>query len=337
MKEALLYEKGENGKVECHLCPHRCKIQKGRKGICGVRENIDGTLYSLVYNLACSCHIDPIEKKPFFHFFPGSTSLSIATVGCNLSCKFCQNWTISQAPKDGEVFGEELLPSKIVKLAKENGCKSISYTYTEPTIFFEYSYDTARLAKGEGIYNNFVTNGYISEDALRMVAPYLDACNVDLKGDDNFYRTLCNARQGPVLSSIRLMKNLGIWVEITTLLIEEKNTSFKILSDIAKFIKEIGQETPWHISRFYPHYKMLEASPTSLSSIEKAREIGKNEGIMYVYSGNIPGDPGENTYCPKCKKAIIKRFGFSVIENSIKDGSCPYCKTKIDGIWASSP
>lgn len=333
MKEALLYEKGENKNVECHLCPHRCKIQNGKRGICGVRENIDGTLYSLVYNLACSCHIDPIEKKPFFHFFPGSTSLSIATVGCNFSCKFCQNWEISQAPKKNQIFGEPLPPSKIVKMAKENGCKSISYTYTEPTIFFEYSYDIAPLAKEEGLYNNFVTNGYISKEALKMIAPYLDACNVDLKGDDNFYKTLCSAKAEPVLESIRLMKELNIWVEITTLIIPEKNTSFEILSNIAKFIKEIGEETPWHISRFYPHYKMLDIPPTPLSFIENAREIGENEGIKYVYCGNIPGDPGENTYCPRCKKAIIKRFGFSLIENVIKDGACPYCKEKIDGIW----
>jgi len=332
MHEALLYEKkGEF--AECHLCPHGCKIRDGGRGICGVRENKGGILYSLVYNLASSFHIDPIEKKPFFHFLPGSFSFSIATVGCNLSCKFCQNWEISQAPKDGKIFGKELPPEKIVKLAKENGCKSISYTYTEPTIFFEYAYDTARLAKKEGLYNNFVTNGYISKEALEMIAPYLDACNVDLKGDDNFYRNLCSARQKPILSSIRLMKELGIWVEITTLLIPEKNTKEEILLDIASFIKEIGEETPWHLSRFHPNYKMLDISPTPLSFIEKAREIGNKVGLRYVYSGNIPGDIGENTYCYSCKERLISRFGFSVLSNFLKNGACPNCKAQIDGVF----
>ncbi|MEW6103565.1 MAG: AmmeMemoRadiSam system radical SAM enzyme [bacterium] len=333
MKEAFLYEKKDDF-VECHLCSHRCRIKQGKRGICGVRENRDGILYSLVHNLACSCNIDPIEKKPFFHFLPGSYSLSVATVGCNLACKFCQNWTISQAPKDEDgIFGEELPPSRIVKTAKVKGCKSISYTYTEPTIFFEYAFETANIAKKEGLYNNFVTNGYMSPEALKMIAPYLDAANVDLKGDDNFYKTLCNARQEPVLSSIRLMKELGIWVEITTLLIPEKNTSSGILSDIAKFIKEVGEETPWHISRFHPNYKMLDIPPTPISFIERAREIGKNAGLRYVYSGNIPGDPGENTYCYQCKEPIINRIGFSVLSNSLKDGVCPNCKAKIDGIF----
>ncbi|MEW6481895.1 MAG: AmmeMemoRadiSam system radical SAM enzyme [bacterium] len=333
MKEALLYEKKE-GLVECQLCSHRCRIKEGKRGICGVRENKDGILYSLVYNLACSCNIDPIEKKPFFHFLPGSFSLSIATVGCNLACKFCQNWTISQAAKDeNEIFGSELPPSRIVSKAKTEGCKSISYTYTEPTIFFEYAFDTAKLAKKEGLYNNFVTNGYMSPEALKMIAPYLDAANVDLKGDDNFYKTLCQARKEPVLSSIRLMKELGIWVEITTLLIPEKNTSSEILSDIARFIKEIGEETPWHISRFHPNYKMLSLPPTPVSFIEKAREIGEKAGLRYVYSGNIPGDAGENTYCYQCKEPIINRFGFSVLENALKDGACPHCKAKIDGVF----
>ncbi len=333
MHEALLYEKKESY-IECHLCSHFCKITEGKRGICGVRENRGGILYSLVYNLACSCHVDPIEKKPFFHFFPSSKSLSIATVGCNLNCKFCQNWEISQSPKgEGEIFGEKIAPVEIVKLAKEHKCKSISYTYTEPTIFFEYAYDTAKLAKKEGIYNNFVTNGYMSEEALRMIAPYLDACNVDLKGDDEFYKNLCTARQEPVLSSIRLMKKLGIWVEITTLLVPEKNTSFKILSDIAGFIKEIGVDTPWHISRFQPNYKMLDIPPTPISNISEARNIGYDAGLRYVYSGNIPGDSGENTYCYQCKKPLIKRFGFSILENVLKDRTCPNCKAKIDGIF----
>ena len=334
MREALLYEKLKNKKVRCNLCPHHCVIEEAKRGICGVKENKEGTLYSLVYGRAVASGVDPIEKKPFFHFFPGSYAFSIATVGCNFSCLFCQNADISQFPKEKkEIIGEFLPPEEIVSYAKRNKCKSISYTYTEPTIFFEYAYETAKIAHQQGIKNNFVTNGFISKEAIKLISPYLDAANVDLKSfGDDFYKKFCGARLQPVLDSLKLMKELGIWVEVTTLIIPTLNDSAEELKSIAEFILGLGQETPWHISRFYPHYKMADLPPTPVETLHKAREIGKKAGLNYVYSGNVPGDEGENTFCPHCGKKVISRYGFQSLENRLKEGKCPYCGTKIAGI-----
>jgi len=334
MREALLYEKLKNKKVRCNLCPHHCVIEEAKRGICGVKENKEGTLYSLVYGRAVASGVDPIEKKPFFHFFPGSYAFSIATVGCNFSCLFCQNADISQFPKEKkEIIGEFLPPEEIVSYAKRNKCKSISYTYTEPTIFFEYAYETAKIAHQQGIKNNFVTNGFISKEAIKLISPYLDAANVDLKSfGDDFYKKFCGARLQPVLDSLKLMKELGIWVEVTTLIIPTLNDSAEELKSIAEFILGLGQETPWHISRFYPHYKMADLPPTPVETLHKAREIGKKVGLNYVYSGNVPGDEGENTFCPHCGKKVISRYGFQTLKNYIKQGKCPYCGTKIAGV-----
>jgi len=334
MREALLYEKLKNKKVRCNLCPHHCVIEEAKRGICGVKENKEGTLYSLVYGRAVASGVDPIEKKPFFHFFPGSYAFSIATVGCNFSCLFCQNADISQFPKEKkEIIGEFLPPEEIVSYAKRNKCKSISYTYTEPTIFFEYAYETAKIAHQQGIKNNFVTNGFISKEAIKLISPYLDAANVDLKSfGDDFYKKFCGARLQPVLDSLKLMKELGIWVEVTTLIIPTLNDSAEELKSIAEFILGLGQETPWHISRFYPHYKMADLPPTPVETLHKAREIGKKVGLNYVYSGNVPGDEGENTFCPDCGKKLIRRYGFQTLKNYIKEGKCPYCGTKIAGV-----
>ena len=334
MREALLYEKLKNKKVRCNLCPHHCVIEEAKRGICGVKENKEGTLYSLVYGRAVASGVDPIEKKPFFHFFPGSYAFSIATVGCNFSCLFCQNADISQFPKEKkEIIGEFLPPEEIVSYAKRNKCKSISYTYTEPTIFFEYAYETAKIAHQQGIKNNFVTNGFISKEAIKLISPYLDAANVDLKSfGDDFYKKFCGARLQPVLDSLKLMKELGIWVEVTTLIIPTLNDSAEELKSIAEFILGLGQETPWHISRFYPHYKMADLPPTPVETLHKAREIGKKVGLNYVYSGNVPGDEGENTFCPHCGKKVISRYGFQTLKNYIKEGKCPYCGTKIAGV-----
>ncbi len=334
MKEAFLYEKLKDKKVRCNLCPHHCVIEKGKRGICGVRENKEGTLYSLVYGRAVANNVDPIEKKPFFHFFPGSYAFSIATVGCNFRCSFCQNADISQFPKEKkEIIGEPLSPEEIVSDAKRNKCKSISYTYTEPTIFFEYAYETAKLAKEEGIKNNFVTNGFISKEAIKLISPYLDAANVDLKSfRDDFYKKFCGARLQPVLDSLKLMKELGIWVEVTTLIIPTFNDSTEELKSIAEFVFGLGKETPWHISLFYPHYKLTDLPPTSVKSLHQARDIGKKAGLDYVYAGNVPGDERENTFCPDCGKKVISRYGFQVLENHLKEGKCPYCGAKIAGI-----
>jgi len=334
MKEALLYDKLEGKKVKCSLCSHRCKIAEGKRGICGVRENIGGNLYTLVYENAIAEHIDPIEKKPFFHFRPGSMSFSIGTAGCNFRCLHCQNWDISQSPvKRRGIVGKSLPCEEIVKLAKKYNCKSISYTYTEPTIFFEYAYDTAKLAKKEGIDNNFVTNGYMSPEALEMISPYLDAANVDLKAfTDKFYREICGAKLEPVLETLRGIKKLGIWVEVTTLIIPTLNDSKDELGEIANFIyKELGRDTPWHVSMFYPRYKM-HLPPTPIETLSMARKIGLDAGLRYVYSGNIPDDIGENTYCYNCGELLIRRYGFSILENKIKDSRCFNCNAKIDGV-----
>jgi len=336
LKEAMFYEKLEDELVNCDLCSHRCrKIADSKKGICGVRENRDGKLYSLVYGKAVARSIDPIEKKPLFNFLPGSRSYSIATVGCNFRCDNCQNYDISQMPKErGIIVGHDVSPKEIVSAAKVNNCESIAYTYTEPTIFFEYAYDTAKMAKKEGIKNVFVTNGYITSEALKKISPYLDAANIDLKSfKDNFYRKRCGARLKPVLDSIRLYKSLGIWIEITTLIIPTLNDSEEELRKIAEFISEVGEDTPWHISQFYPTYKLITLPRTPVATLRKASKIGLEAGLKYVYEGNVPGENGENTYCPNCEKLLIHRFGYQIRENKIKNSTCTFCGAKIDGLY----
>jgi len=335
MKEAMFYEKLDGNAVKCNLCSHRCgRITNSKRGICGVRENRDGTLYSLVYGKVVARAVDPIEKKPLFHFLPGSNAYSIATVGCNFRCRNCQNFEISQMPRERNVIiGEDVTPEEIVAAAKRNRCESIAYTYTEPTIFFEYAYDIAKLASKEGIKNVFVTNGYITEEALVEIKHYLDAANIDLKSfSDEFYRKNCGARLSPVLDSIRLHKSLGIWIEITTLIIPTLTDSEKNLRKIAEFIKDVGEEVPWHISRFHPTYQLLDLPRTPIATLHKAREIGLEVGLRYVYEGNVPGEVGENTYCYKCGKPLIRRHGYAILENKIKNSECSYCGAKIDGV-----
>ncbi len=335
MKEAMLYIPLEEGKVKCHLCSHRCVISPSKRGLCGVRENREGKLFSLVFGRAISMNIDPIEKKPLFHLLPGSTSFSIATVGCNFRCLQCQNHEISQMPVDlKRIDGSMVSPSKIVSLAKENGCRSISYTYTEPTIYFEYAYETAALASQEGIRNIFVTNGYMTEEALRTIQPYLHGANVDLKSyQEKFYQEICGAKLQPVLESLKWMKKLGVWVEITTLVIPTLNDSEKEFEEIAQFILSLGVEVPWHLSAFYPSYKMINLPRTPARTLHRAREVGLKAGLRYVYCGNIPGQGGEDTFCPGCGRNIIERMGFRVVRNYMVDGTCQHCQEKIDGIW----
>jgi pyruvate formate lyase activating enzyme len=335
VKEASFYEKGENGKVHCYLCRHHCVISDGKRGICCVRENRGGTLYTLVYGNPCSWHVDPIEKKPLFHFFPGSKAFSIATVGCNFRCLHCQNHEISQLPRDhDQIAGEVRSPEEIVAQAQRTGCRSISYTYTEPTMFYEYAWDIAKLAREQGISNNFVTNGYIEKEPLSAIRPYLDAANIDLKSiSDDFYKKVCGARVDGVLESIKHYKALGIWIEITTLIIPNYNDSDHEFEAIARFIRdEAGPETPWHVSAFHPTYKLTDAPPTPSNTLIRARQIGIDAGLRYVYTGNIPGLSAEHTYCYQCKKPVIKRHGFNVAEYSIDAGFCKYCGAKIDGV-----
>jgi pyruvate formate lyase activating enzyme len=333
-KEAMLYEKLDSKSVHCYLCAHHCKIANSKFGICGVRQNIDGKLYTLVYAQAIAADVDPIEKKPLYHFLPSTTSYSIATIGCNFKCGFCQNWQISQASiKDGSILtGYKLMPEQIVKQAKKNNCSSISYTYTEPTIFFEYAYDTAKLAKQAGLHNIFVTNGFMTKQALDAIRPYLDAANVDLKSfSDDYYKKNCKAHLQPVLDSIKYMKELNMWVEITTLIIPGENDSEEELNQIAKFIAQTGKDIPWHISRFHPDYQFTDYPPTSMDTLRKAREIGKSQGLRYIYMGNVLED--SNTYCHNCNNLLIKRSYFHAERFNIKDNRCPSCGAVIDGVW----
>ncbi|MFH2067617.1 MAG: AmmeMemoRadiSam system radical SAM enzyme [Pseudomonadota bacterium] len=334
--EAFLYEKWEDQEVRCHLCSHRCMIKKGKRGICGVRENRSGRLETLVYGKIVAQNIDPIEKKPIFHLAPGSLSYSIATCGCNFSCRFCQNSEIAQMPseQDGMIIGHDTLPEDIVEDALRNGCKTIAYTYTEPTVFFEFAFETARLAQKKGLKNIFVTNGYMTPEALDMIAPVLDAANVDLKAFNNeFYQKICHAKLEPVKNTLKKMKALGILVEVTTLLIPGLNDDTSELKRLAAFIAgDLGVETPWHISRFHPTYKMTDRDITSVNAIMQARQIGLDAGLRYVYSGNIHGDSGENTLCYHCGKILIRRHGYHIHDYQIKNSQCPYCRTTIDGI-----
>ncbi|MFA5156707.1 MAG: AmmeMemoRadiSam system radical SAM enzyme [Candidatus Omnitrophota bacterium] len=335
MKEALLYEKLENKLVRCFLCAHQCRIPDTKYGFCGVRQNLDGTLYTHVYGKPITLHIDPIEKKPLYHFLPGTFSFSLATVGCNFHCGFCQNWEISQTTaRDGVRFPEEdVFPGEIVENALKNECRSISYTYTEPTIFFEYALDIAKLAKEKGLYNVFVTNGYMTKDALEMIRPFLDAANVDLKFfREDSYRRVCTASLEPVKDTIRLMRELGIWVEVTTLVVPGENDSKEELGDIANFLASVDKGMPWHISRFHPDYKFTDHKATPEETLKMAQGLGKAAGIKYIYAGNVSGW-GNDTYCPACGKALIKREGFEVLMNKVKQGKCGFCQVQIAGVF----
>lgn len=333
--ETYIYEKLDNKRVKCGICNHFCIIENGKRGICNVRENRDGILESLVYGKIIARGIDPIEKKPVFHLRPGSYAYSIATVGCNFRCSFCQNSDISQMPSahNGIIRGVDMSPETIVKQALKGNCTSIAYTYTEPGVFFEFAFDTAKIAHEKGLANIFVTNGYMSSEVIRMIAPYLDAANVDLKSfKDGFYQKECGAKLEPVKENLKLMKTLGILVEVTTLLIPGKNDDIKELEAMADFIaEELGVDTPWHISGFHPCYKMTDCVSTPVTSLEKAYETGKKAGLKYVYTGNAPGLESENTFCYSCGKLLIKRIGYNIETFFIQDdkhpesGLCPDC------------
>jgi pyruvate formate lyase activating enzyme len=335
--EAYLYESLKDNEVKCNLCNHRCNIKNGRRGICGIRENRGGVLETLVYGKVIARHIDPIEKKPLFHFLPGSLSYSIATVGCNFKCRFCQNADIAQMPSDrnGRIVGDAFTPEDVVAAALKGDCKTIAYTYTEPTVYFEFAYDTAKLATEKGIRNVFVTNGYMTEEALQMIHPFLDAANVDLKAfTEDFYKTTCKAKLVHVKETLKRMKSLGIFIEVTTLIIPGLNDDKKELENLSAFLVDaLGPETPWHISRFHPTYKLMDRPPTPVETLIRAREIGINSGLKYVYTGNVPGESGEKTFCDQCDHLLIDRWGFYVQNNRIKNGKCPQCGAAVDGVW----
>lgn len=338
LKEALYYRviDTKKGIVECQLCPRGCMIAEGEYGFCRARKNIKGKLYSLGYASPCAVHIDPIEKKPFFNVYPRSLSFSVASAGCNLRCRFCQNWQISQASPE-DTANQLLPPEKLVALAQQNRCRSIAYTYTEPTNFFEYMLDTAKIASSKGILNVCHSNGYINQEPLRTLCKYLDAANIDLKGfNRSFYNKLCEAELEPVLETIKTLKRSGVWVEITNLVIPGHNDDQKMLTDMCRWIyQNAGADVPIHFSRFFPMYRMTNISPTPVSTLEKARDIALKAGLQFAYTGNVPGHEGEHTYCPACKRMVIRRSGYNILEYTLKGGACPGCGKKVGGIWAT--
>jgi pyruvate formate lyase activating enzyme len=336
--EARLYEREIGARVRCHLCAYRCIVQPGKQGVCKVRFNQDGTLLTRVYGRTIAENPDPVEKKPLFHVHPGSQSYSVAAAGCNLRCAWCQSWEISQLPREKKVVaGLPSAPGEIVDAALRSGCRSIAYTYTEPTIFFEYAYDTARQARDAGLANLIVTNGYMTHEMLEAFEPYLDAANVDLKAfRDSTYRKHIRARLQPVLDSLKTIKRLGIWLEVTTLVIPGVNDDPSELRDLARFVAdELGAETPWHLTRFFPAYKMTGLPETPVQTLRTAREIGRGEGLDFVYAGNLPDGDGQDTFCPDCGKTLVHRCGFHVFDNRIERGACPVCRAPIAGVGMS--
>lgn len=334
LKEALYYVKLDRKNVGCVLCPRRCVIAPGHRGFCGVRENQGGILISLVYARPCAIHIDPIEKKPLFHVLPGAQAFSLATVGCNLKCKFCQNWQISQASPD-DVVVDEVSPAEVVRRARDSGVPVIAYTYTEPTIFYEYMLDTARLAKQAGLKNVMHSSGFINEEPLRQLIPYLDAANIDLKGFSNrFYGEMTLGNLDDVLRTLKILKEKGVWVEVTNLILPGLNDDSGEIRKMCLWIRDnLGDRTPVHFSRFWPMYKLMNLSPTPVETLQMARTIARGVGLKYVYIGNVSESEAQNTICPKCGEIVISRSGYVVTAMHVIDGRCEFCGEKIDGVW----
>jgi len=335
-RDAILYVRQPDGTVICQLCAHRCVIRPSRRGICWVRENQNGKLVTLVADRVVSVSIDPIEKKPFFHFLPGSLAYSLSTVGCNFRCPFCQNWEIAQWPREhtGPVPGTPTTPQKIVGAARATGCAAIAYTYTEPTIFFELALETSRLAAAAGLKNVFVTNGYMTSEALDLIAPVLHAANIDLKSfTDRYYRRVCGATLAPVLDMIRRLHERGVWVEITTLVVPGRNDSDTELRALASWLAALDRDIPWHVSAFYPTYKMVDVPPTPMPTLLRAARIGQEAGLRFIYIGNVSGGEWQDTICPACGGRLARRRGFTVLDCCIEDDRCSGCRTRVPGVW----
>jgi pyruvate formate lyase activating enzyme len=338
MTEAKLYEQLDGSRVRCHVCAHRCTIAKGARGICAVRENVNGRLQSLVYGRVIARDVDPIEKKPLFHFYPGTRAYSIATVGCNFACRSCQNAYISQYPRDhgGRIVGDEVSVAEIVASAAEQGCQSIAYTYTEPTVAVEFVHDCMQAAKAEGLANVWVSNGYFTEETAEWILPELDAINVDLKGITNeVYRDIAGGNVDPVLETIERLYGAGVWVEVTTLVIPGFNDTDEELRWTAEAILGISPEIPWHVSRFFPAYRLVDRPPTPVERLERAAELGREVGLEHVYLGNVPGE-GEVTRCPGCGERLIMRTGYFVRKVALQDGACPACGRALPGRFLPS-
>jgi pyruvate formate lyase activating enzyme len=334
-REASWYKKLDEGRVECELCPQACKVADMERGMCGNRENRGGTYYTLVHSLACSIHTDPVEKKPLFHVLPGEKAFSFATAGCNVECKFCQNWEISQFRPE-QVQAYNLPPDKLVAAALRNGARLTAATYGEPVVFWEYVRDVAIAANAAGVKPTVVTNGFIQEKPLREVLPLLSAIKVDLKSfRDEFYQQQVRGKLEPVLKSLQVIKEIGVWLEVVVLLVPTLNDSAAEVSDLCAWVRaKLGPDVPVHFTRFHPTYRLTDLPPTPVQSLERAWKIGRNAGLNYVYLGNVPGHPGENTTCPGCGGILIRRVGFQVLSNRLVNGSCPDCHRSIPGVWS---
>ncbi|MEI6613592.1 MAG: AmmeMemoRadiSam system radical SAM enzyme [Chrysiogenales bacterium] len=338
MIKAELFEKGIHNQVICRLCAHQCHLNDGAVGICRVRKNIAGTLYSLNSDRVVAMHMDPVEKKPLYHFLPGSSTFSVAAMGCNFSCRFCQNYSISMVNEERGIVGETISPEQLIKNALKNRAHSIAYTYTEPTIFFELMLETARLAQQAGIKNVMVSNGYISSQALSRLRPFLDAANIDLKAfNDDFYNKYCSARLQPVLETISAMKTMGIWLEITTLLIPGLNDNDEEIKRLISFLLQVDDSMPWHIARFFPQYKLQHIPLTAQGSIHKFLRLGAAMGLKYLYGGNLTVAAWHDTHCPRCKKKLIQRLGYQTEIVALQFGKCQFCDQDIPGVWENMP
>lgn len=335
IKEARHYEKLPEQKVKCVLCPRECVVADLERGTCGVRENRGGVYYTLVHSRPCSLNADPIEKKPLFHYLPGSGSFSLATAGCNMECLFCQNWEISQFRPE-QVPAQHITPEQIVTLAIARGCKSIACTYSEPVVFYEYMYDIGKEARARGVGSVMISNGYILEKPMRELLEHLNGVKIDLKSiRDGFYRELCRGKVQPVLDTLKVIKSENKWLEIVVLLIPTHNDSLEDIGDLCSWVMDnLGPDVPVHFTRFHPTYRLKDVPSTPPSTLQKARETGLSKGLHYVYAGNVPGNPGESTYCPKCKTLLIERKGFFVASNALVGGKCPKCSESIPGVWA---
>jgi pyruvate formate lyase activating enzyme len=334
IREAGFYEKLPNKKVKCKLCPRECVIDDRERGYCGVRENRGGTYYTLVHSRVCAANIDPIEKKPFFHFHPGTLAFSIATAGCNVNCKFCQNWEISQVRPE-QVTGDYMPPRRVTEIARQNRCRAVAYTYSEPVIYYEYMSDTAAAAREAGVKSVVVSGGYIQQEPLKRLCACVDAIKIDLKAfSEKFYKEVVNGELKPVLETLAAIRAAGTWNEIVYLVIPGLNDSEREFAGLAKWVKaELGPDVPLHFSRFYPQYLLKNVPPTPVATLERAKAIADTEGLHYVYVGNVPGHPGESTYCPKCRKPVVRRAGYSVEAIEIRSGKCRYCQQPIAGVW----
>jgi pyruvate formate lyase activating enzyme len=334
LKEVRFYKKLSDLKIQCEICPKKCEIADLERGYCGNKENRKGSYYSLVYGECCAAHVDPIEKKPLFHYLPSTKAFSIASVGCNFECKFCQNWRIAQYRPE-QVESMYLPPKQIVSLSKREECPTIAYTYTEPVVFYDYIYDTAKLAKSEGIGSVIISNGYINKEPLIELCKQLTGVKIDLKAfSEKFYKDYCSGELKPVLDTLKTLKKIGIWYEIVVLIIPTLNDSEAEIRKMCEWIKsELGVEVPIHFTRFHPMYKIKNLPSTPVKTLENARKVAKALGLQYVYLGNVRGHEGENTFCPGCGEVLIRRIGYYILKNAIKGGKCSACGHLIPGVW----